>query len=226
MRTIVGVIGNVKHRTLNMEFTPEVYLPISQIPMDGGSIVARTSVSNPAAITSGSVPNWPPSITTFRWCASGSLTNSCPRAGPAALQRPAALDFCRHGVAAHGDRNLRRDGVFRFATHSEIGIRIALGAGKKLHLSPRRRSGHDDRGHSLAVGLSEPSRPPLAEQPSFSESAHRIQLRSSPSFCSSPPSRSSRLGCRRAAQPASIRSSPCAPNDKNDEHEWRMTKSE
>ena len=52
MRTIVGVVGNVKHRTLDMKFTPEVYLCASQIPMDSMSIVARTSVSNPAAITS------------------------------------------------------------------------------------------------------------------------------------------------------------------------------
>src|SRR5256714_12306858 len=52
MRTIVGVVGNVKHRTLRMEFTPEVYLSTSQIPMDSVSIVARTSISNPAAITS------------------------------------------------------------------------------------------------------------------------------------------------------------------------------
>ncbi|MFN2623924.1 MAG: ABC transporter permease, partial [Chthoniobacterales bacterium] len=52
MRTIVGVVGNVKHRTLKMEFTPEIYLSTSQIPMDSVSIVARTSISNPAAITS------------------------------------------------------------------------------------------------------------------------------------------------------------------------------
>jgi putative ABC transport system permease protein len=52
MRTIVGVVGNVKHRTLNMQDTPEVYLSASQIPMDSMTIVARTSISNPAAITS------------------------------------------------------------------------------------------------------------------------------------------------------------------------------
>jgi predicted permease len=52
MRTIVGVVGNIKHRTLDMEFTPEVYLSIAQIPMESVSIVARTSVSNPAGITS------------------------------------------------------------------------------------------------------------------------------------------------------------------------------
>src|SRR5438067_4604381 len=37
MRTIVGVVGNVKHRTLNMEFTPEGYLSTSQILMSGVS---------------------------------------------------------------------------------------------------------------------------------------------------------------------------------------------
>jgi putative ABC transport system permease protein len=52
MRTIVGVVGNVKYRSLGGEFTPEVYLSASQIPIDSMSIVARTSVSNPAAITS------------------------------------------------------------------------------------------------------------------------------------------------------------------------------
>src|SRR2546423_13733839 len=52
MRTIVGVVGNSKHRTLRMESTPEVYLSASQIPMESMSIVARTRISNPAAITS------------------------------------------------------------------------------------------------------------------------------------------------------------------------------
>jgi putative ABC transport system permease protein len=52
MRTIIGVIGNVKNRSLATPVTPEIYLSASQIPMDSMSIVARTSVSNPAAITS------------------------------------------------------------------------------------------------------------------------------------------------------------------------------
>src|SRR5256885_5933972 len=51
MRTIIGVVGNVKHRALRMEFTPEIYLSASQIPQDSMTIVARTSVSNPASIT-------------------------------------------------------------------------------------------------------------------------------------------------------------------------------
>ena len=52
MRTIVGVIGNVKNRSLATVVTPEIFLSASQVPMDSMSIVARTSVSNPATITS------------------------------------------------------------------------------------------------------------------------------------------------------------------------------
>jgi putative ABC transport system permease protein len=52
MRTVIGVVGNIKHRTLASEFTPEIYLSASQMPVDSMSIVARTRVSNPAAITS------------------------------------------------------------------------------------------------------------------------------------------------------------------------------
>ena len=52
MRTIVGVAANVTNRSLATPVTPEIYLSASQIPMDSMSIVVRTSVSNPAAITS------------------------------------------------------------------------------------------------------------------------------------------------------------------------------
>ncbi|MFL6584249.1 MAG: ABC transporter permease [Chthoniobacterales bacterium] len=52
MRTIVGVVGNVKYGSLRRDFDPELYLSLKQIPRSNGWIVARTSVSNPAAITS------------------------------------------------------------------------------------------------------------------------------------------------------------------------------
>jgi hypothetical protein len=32
MREIVGVVGNVKHRSLRSEFTPEMYMPTTQLP--------------------------------------------------------------------------------------------------------------------------------------------------------------------------------------------------
>jgi putative ABC transport system permease protein len=52
MREIVGVVGNVKHLSLRNEDSPEMYLPRTQIPFNIMSLVVRTSVSNPSALTS------------------------------------------------------------------------------------------------------------------------------------------------------------------------------
>jgi putative ABC transport system permease protein len=52
MRNIIGVVGNVKHLSLRGEDTPEVYLALSQMPFGSMSLVVRTKVSNPATITS------------------------------------------------------------------------------------------------------------------------------------------------------------------------------
>jgi len=51
MREIVGVVGNVKHLSLQKDFTPEMYVPATQIPINLVFVVARTSLSNPAALT-------------------------------------------------------------------------------------------------------------------------------------------------------------------------------
>jgi putative ABC transport system permease protein len=51
MRTIIGVVGNVKYRTLQEDFTPEIYLASSQMPTAGFNIVARTFSQNAGAIT-------------------------------------------------------------------------------------------------------------------------------------------------------------------------------
>jgi putative ABC transport system permease protein len=52
MRTIVGVVGNVKNRGLAADFTPEMYLSAAQIPIETPSLVVRANISNPAGITS------------------------------------------------------------------------------------------------------------------------------------------------------------------------------
>ena len=52
MREIVGVVGNVKHLSLKNDDSPEMYLPRTQIPFDIVSLVVRTRVSNPTALTS------------------------------------------------------------------------------------------------------------------------------------------------------------------------------
>ncbi len=50
MREIVGVVGNVKHQSLNRADTPEMYLPQTQIPVGSPTLVLRTSVSDPATL--------------------------------------------------------------------------------------------------------------------------------------------------------------------------------
>jgi putative ABC transport system permease protein len=52
MREIVGVVGNVKHLSLRNEDSPEMYLPQTQIPFNIMALVVRTTVSDPAALTS------------------------------------------------------------------------------------------------------------------------------------------------------------------------------
>ena len=52
MREIVGVVGNVKHLSLRNDDSPEMYLPRTQIPFNIMSLVVRTSVENPSALTS------------------------------------------------------------------------------------------------------------------------------------------------------------------------------
>src|SRR5262249_22727417 len=51
MREIVGVVGNVRHLSLQQDFTPEMYVPARQVPINFVWIVARTSLSNPASLT-------------------------------------------------------------------------------------------------------------------------------------------------------------------------------
>jgi putative ABC transport system permease protein len=52
MRTIVGVVGNVKHNALNKDFTQEMYMPLSQLPIGTTWLVIRTNVANPAGLIS------------------------------------------------------------------------------------------------------------------------------------------------------------------------------
>ena len=48
-REIVGIIGNVKHKSLDADAKPEVYFPYQQYPKNFMSLVARTS-SDPASL--------------------------------------------------------------------------------------------------------------------------------------------------------------------------------
>ena len=48
-RTIVGVVGNVRQESITDEAIPEMYVPLAQMPMNGATIMVRTS-SDPLAL--------------------------------------------------------------------------------------------------------------------------------------------------------------------------------
>ncbi|HXY60735.1 MAG TPA: ABC transporter permease [Chthoniobacterales bacterium] len=154
MREIVAVVGNVKHVSLKNEDSPEMYVARTQMPVHLMSLVVRTSVSDPSAITTAlrkeltsfdsSIPLR--NVRVFDEYISRSLAR--PRFNALLLSIFAGSALLLTAIGIYG--------VLAYSVAqrtNEIGIRIALGAGQSNIFRLIIGQAMTIVGISLAIGL-------------------------------------------------------------------------